>query len=122
MALTAPLWTVKVRLITYREKFNIRSYDMVFRIVKEMYTKEGIRSFYRGFLPSMLLSSYGIIQMWLYETLNYMVGYNPKDTKNKVKWFIPFLTGAFAKSFASSVLLPMTVIRHRLQMKKYTKS
>lgn len=41
-----------------------------------MYQKEGITSFYRGFIPSIFMSTYGVIQMFSYEVLSHMTGYD----------------------------------------------
>ena len=35
-------------------------------------------------------------------------------------FLVPFMTGGFSKCFASAVLMPINVVRLRLQMKKYT--
>jgi len=35
-------------------------------------------------------------------------------------FLIPFMTGGFSKCFASAFLMPINVVRLRLQMKKFT--
>lgn len=37
-----------------------------------MWKNEGIKSYYRGFIPSLFLSVYGVIQMFCYENINYI--------------------------------------------------
>jgi hypothetical protein len=77
-----------------------------------MFVNEGIKSFYKGFLPSIFLSFYGVIQMFSYENINFLLGYNPKEKNQNMA--IPFLTGGFSKCVASACLLPLNVIRLRL--------
>ena len=40
-----------------------------------MMVNEGPTSFFKGLGPAILLSSYGIIQMYTYENVNKMFGY-----------------------------------------------
>lgn len=57
--------------------------------------------------------------MFTYENINHLMGYNSHDSKQKDLW-IPFVTGGISKCVASVTLLPLNVVRMRLQMKKYT--
>ena len=75
MAITTPFWTVKTRLALYQEG-NTNSIRIITQVAKDMYTKEGIKSFYRGFIPSIFMSSYGVIQMFSYEVLSHLSGYD----------------------------------------------
>ena len=83
-----------------------------------MIKNEGIPGFYRGFLPGIFMSTYGVIQMFCYENINYLCGFN-EDSLKRDLW-IPFFTGGVSKCIASIVLLPVNVVRMRLQMKNYT--
>lgn len=84
-----------------------------------MYRNEGLKSFYQGFVPSIFLSTYGVIQMFCYENINHLCGFDQNKRKQKDMW-IPFVTGGLSKCIASVTLLPLNVVRMRLQMKKYT--
>ena len=77
-----------------------------------MYFNEGLTSFYKGFVPSIFLSIYGVIQMFCYENINFLLGFNPKD-KN-ANMLLPFVTGGISKCVASGLFLPVNVIRMRL--------
>lgn len=119
MFCTTPLWTVKTRMVLYREHAKLSNTEIIKNVLQDMWRNEGIRGFYNGFVPSIFLSTYGVIQMYSYENINHMVGYSTHKSKDKDIW-IPFFTGGLSKCIASVTLLPLNVIRLRLQMKKYT--
>jgi hypothetical protein len=70
--LTLPLWVVKTRLALHREN---QSFGLTYRVVRDMFQHEGPQAFYKGFFPSIALSTYGIIQMYAYENINHALGY-----------------------------------------------
>lgn len=76
MFMTAPLWTIKTRMQLYREKFHVSNNDIVKRIIKDMWVNEGVKGFYNGLVPSIFLSFYGVIQMFSYENINHVLGFN----------------------------------------------
>ena len=78
-----------------------------------MFLHEGIKSFYRGFVPSLFLSFYGVIQMYSYENINHLCGYDSKKL-HKNNMIIPFINGGLSKCIASAILLPINVVRMRL--------
>lgn len=87
-----------------------------------MYQEEGIKGFYRGFVPSLFMCNYGVIQMYTYEVLCYNLGFDSGKAK-KMSWdnvLIPFFVGGTARCTASCALLPVNVVRMRLQMKTYS--
>lgn len=87
-----------------------------------MYQKEGIKSFYRGLLPSLFMSLYGVIQMYSYEILCYKLNYDSGKAK-KISWdnmAVPFFIGGLSRSIASATLHPVNIVRMRLQMKTYS--
>lgn len=85
-----------------------------------MLFKEGPLSFFRGFLPSMFLATYGMIQMYCYENINHMCGFKSGQKMTWDNFLVPFFTGGASKCFASALLMPLNVIRLRMQMKKYS--
>lgn len=54
---------------------RLNSVQIIRKITNEMYYNEGIQSFYRGFVPAIFLSTYGVIQMYSYEILTHLSGY-----------------------------------------------
>ena len=68
------------------------------------------------------MSSFGVIQMYSYEVISWLCGYDSGKIK-KLSWdnvFAPFVIGGFARSLASTTLYPINTVRMRLQMKTYT--
>jgi hypothetical protein len=74
-AITTPLWVLKTRLALYRKSHGQQGY-IIQNLLREMMFKEGPRSFYQGFVPSMFLSCYGMIQMYSYENINHFLGFH----------------------------------------------
>jgi len=60
MAVTTPLWVVKTRLVLHQEKKTMER-GLILRIGSDMFKNEGIKSFFRGFVPSIFLVNYGVI-------------------------------------------------------------
>jgi hypothetical protein len=109
--LTLPLWVVKTRLALHRES---SSTGLIGRVAFDMLRNEGPLSFFKGFLPSLFLSTYGIIQMYAYENINFILGYQSGMKMTTENFFIPFMTGGLSKSIASFTLMPINVVRLRL--------
>lgn len=57
--------------------------------------------------------------MFCYENINHVFGFSQGKNSQKDMW-IPFMAGGLSKCIASMTLLPLNVVRMRLQMKKYT--
>ena len=116
--LTIPLWVIKTRLALYKEKgFETTKGGTILTVARDMLVNEGPKSFFKGFWPSILLSSYGVIQMYSYENINHFVGYQSGQKMSRDNFLVPFLTGGLAKSIASFMLMPVNVVRLRMQMK-----
>ena len=58
--------------------------------------------------------------MYAYENINFLFGFSSGMKMTKDNFLIPFLTGGAAKSIASFTLMPVNVVRLRLQMKSYS--
>ena len=120
MIVTTPFWVVKTRLALYRESHLQQRGNVIWNVVKDMASNEGPKAFFKGMGPSILLSTYGIIQMYSYENVNLFLGYKSGQKMTKDNFLIPFVTGGLSKSLASFTMMPINVVRLRLQMKQYT--
>lgn len=60
--------------------------------------------------------------MYSYEVLTHMMGFESGVAKKMTldNILVPFLIGGLSRSLASCILMPINVVRMRLQMKKYT--
>lgn len=48
---------------------------VILKVLKDMIYNEGPQSFFKGFIPALFLSSYGVIQMYAYENINNLMGF-----------------------------------------------
>ena len=60
--------------------------------------------------------------MYAYENVNMLLGFKSGAKMTFDNFMIPFITGGLAKSLASFTLMPVNVVRLRLQMKQYSTS
>jgi len=58
--------------------------------------------------------------MYCYENLNNLLGFKSGQNMTKDNFLVPFVVGGLSKSLASFTMMPMNVVRLRLQMKQYT--
>lgn len=79
-----------------------------------MMHKEGPKSFFKGWVPSLALSSHRMIMMYCYENINLVFGFKSGQKMSKENFIIPFLTGGVSKSIAATLLMPVVVVRLRL--------
>lgn len=81
-------------------------------VVNKMIFDEGIKSFYKGFIPNIMLSSYGIIYFFFYENLKSILYIN---NNRRTQIFAPFFMGIFCKILTTTLIYPLNVIRTRSQ-------
>ena len=107
--LTNPIWLCKTRLEVQRSAAKIGQipYKGMFDCMRRMLREEGFLSFYRGIVPSILLSSHGAIQFAVYESLKA----NPHISSYL------FVNASIAKIIATCVTFPLTTIRARLHLR-----
>ncbi|CRG97674.1 mitochondrial carrier protein, putative [Plasmodium gallinaceum] len=106
-------------------------YKNYFQFVYEIYKKEKLSSFYKGFLASILLTPHVAIQFYIYEYLthyfnsdyikNLLRDNNINTSSNVINKFLPFLFGVFSKYVAIIFTYPLYTIkmRQQVQMKNY---
>lgn len=136
--ITNPIWVIKTRLQLQRgpgpavsprlrqSLTHLRAvagpYRGLTHAVKQIAKEEGIRGFYKGLLPSLLLVSHGAIQFMVYEELKALTagaGEYAKDTgRSSLSAAQISVMGATSKLAASVVTYPSQVIRARLQQRQ----
>ncbi|XP_033107427.1 mitochondrial coenzyme A transporter SLC25A42-like [Anneissia japonica] len=107
---TYPLDMVRARMaITHKKR-----YKGLLNIFTKIFREEGVRTFYRGFTPTILgVIPYGGISFFIYETLKGMYadrnqGADPNPQER-------LLFGAFAGLCGQSASYPLDVVRRRMQ-------
>lgn len=112
--ITNPVWVVKTRLCLQYN--NNKQYNNTWDAFKKIYKYEGLRGFYRGFVPGLFGVSHGAIQLSIYEELKKMYlkrNQLPMDHRLET---VQYLTcAALSKLAAATVTYPYQVVRARLQ-------
>lgn len=103
-----PIWLVKTRLQLHHGPLTIR------QCITRIYTREGIKGFYRGVTASYMGISETIIQFVLYEKLREIID-EMEWTKENTKYFNFMIAGGIAKFFACVIAYPHEVVRTRLR-------
>ncbi|XP_055995812.1 mitochondrial folate transporter/carrier-like isoform X2 [Ostrea edulis] len=121
LVLTNPVWVVKTRLCLQYDTnaSSIKSekyYSGMFDALCKIYKHEGVRGWYKGFLPGMFGISHGVIQFVCYEEMK--TKYNnfkqrPIDERLNSAEYLAF--AALSKILAATVTYPYQVVRSRLQ-------
>ncbi|ANQ09812.1 Mitochondrial carrier protein [Plasmodium coatneyi] len=110
---------------------TIYNYKNYFQFVYNVYKKEKLFSFYKGFLTSILLTPHVAIQFYVYEYLTYhfsceyfrneFIGKDGYISSNTLAKALPFLYGVLSKFIAVIFTYPLYTIkvRQQVQMKNY---
>lgn len=64
--ITQPMWVIKTRMVLNVHK-NITEHQNFNEQVRELYRQHGLKGFLKGLQLSLILSSTGVVQMYLYE-------------------------------------------------------
>lgn len=121
LVITNPLWVVKTRLCLQFERTAEQKYKGLVDALKKIYVQEGLRGYYKGFLPGLFGVSHGAIQFMVYEELKN--SYNQyKGTAITTKLTtVEYLTfAAVSKLIAAGTTYPYQVVRARLQNQHYS--
>ncbi|PTB53062.1 hypothetical protein M431DRAFT_521300 [Trichoderma harzianum CBS 226.95] len=119
---TYPLWLIKTRL---QSQSNIsienttREYKSIIDVVRKMYYREGIISFYSGLTPSLLGVTNVAIQFPLYEQFKrYLTGTGLgswREDQGRSQVLGILAASSASKACATAATYPHEVIRTRLQ-------
>ena len=120
LSITNPIWVVKTRMClqpaTAAEVPNSQRYNGVIDGLVKLFKQEGIRGYYRGFLPGIFGVSHGALQFMAYEELKKAhSNYTGVAPGNKLNPFVYIGMSALSKVFAVVTTYPYQVVRSRLQ-------
>lgn len=120
LVITNPLWVIKTRLCLQFGKHD-QKYKGLLDALRKIYVNEGVRGYYRGFLPGLFGVSHGAIQFMVYEELkNAYNQYNGMGITTKLST-VEYLTfAAVSKLIAAGTTYPYQVVRARLQNQHYS--
>jgi len=111
-----PLWVTKTRLCLQYENQQ-RQYRGMIDCLASILRKEGIRGWYKGFVPGLVGTSHGAFQFTAYDELKRRFGTTQKQpAQTSVRGLLEHLTfAALSKMFAAASTYPYQVVRMRLQ-------
>ncbi|KAK7205433.1 mitochondrial FAD carrier protein FLX1 [Myxozyma melibiosi] len=119
---TNPIWVVKTRMLSTNSQYT-GAYTSMYEGLKRIRQEEGIKGFYRGFVPSLLGVGHGAVQLMMYEEMKKWYLRGPAVSSSQLENSEPsdlstlqYITfSATSKIGASLVMYPTQVIRSRLQ-------
>lgn len=117
---TNPIWVVKTRLQTQSLSLNPNHtrYRSVPHAVATIWQQEGVRSFFRGVVPSLLGVTHVCVQFPLYEQAKIYFAKRGQKTTQELTFFELILASMFSKVIASTAAFPHEVLRVRQQVQR----
>lgn len=119
-----PVFVAKTRLCLQYEESKDISKDVSKKIkyrglsdaLIKIFQQEGLRGFYKGFVPGVFGVSHGVIQFVTYEEMKSMYNrYNNRTSEQTLKSIEYIAFAAASKMIAASITYPYQVVRSRLQ-------
>lgn len=115
-----PIDVLKTRLITQGEP---RMYNGLADACVKIFRYEGVRGFYKGVTPSLLLvAPQSAVTFSVYEMMNICwrrLGLDPDKTTNRMNAFQSAFNGAVAGVVSKTIVYPMDVVKRRLQIQGF---
>lgn len=105
-----PLRVLKTRLMLQQRNESWAKDTL--EAVRKIYKVDGIRGFWAGLGPGLVLSSNGGLQLYTYETLKELLG-------TDANWKTVF-SGCVSKVCSTSILFPMLAVMIKLQQEQYS--
>lgn len=109
--LTNPMWVLKTRVMLQRTSKHW--YGDTLDGIAKIWKLDGIRGFYSGLVPGLILSFSGALQMYFYETLKEVMSSESNTYRTSI-------AGGVSKVLATTMMYPAQTIMVRLQQEQYT--
>ena len=91
-------------------------YKGIFDAAHQIYKTEGLRSFYRGYVPNLLgIIPYAGIDLAVYETLKKKFAQQHASEKKESSIFVIIGCGALSSTCGQIASYPLALVRTRLQ-------
>ncbi|KAG9066571.1 hypothetical protein KI688_012479 [Linnemannia hyalina] len=111
--ITNPIWVINTRIATRNASApNSRPLGTV-ETAQQMIKDNGIKSFWQGVMPALILVANPIIQYTVFEKLKARI-----VKTRALSGFDFFLLGAVSKLAATSITYPYIVVKSRMQLKQ----
>lgn len=124
LIVTNPIWVVKTRLCLqydYKENMKIEKYNGMIDALVKIYKSNGIKGYYKGFVPGVFGVSHGAVQFMSYEEMkNRYNQYKRRSITSKLNTWEYLSFAAFSKIIAAGSTYPYQVVRARLQNQHYS--
>lgn len=105
---TLPIWVVNTRM-------QLDTSKSLKQQLATVYKDEGIKGFYKGIVPSLILVSNPAVQFMVFERLKSIL--MSRGNRKRLSATDAFLLGALAKLVATLVTFPYLLVKSRLQAK-----
>ncbi|XP_012558680.2 solute carrier family 25 member 32 isoform X1 [Hydra vulgaris] len=121
LTVTNPIWVIKTRMCLQvlpetNSLMQKEYYTGVLDGLKKLYMYEGIRGYYRGFVPGLFGVSHGAIQFMSYEELKKLRSkITKKPVNSKLNSLEYIAMAASSKFIAVTITYPYQVLRSRMQ-------
>eukprot|EP00050_Salpingoeca_kvevrii_P018392 m.73700 g.73700 ORF g.73700 m.73700 type:complete len:511 (+) comp8038_c0_seq2:133-1665(+) len=116
---TNPIWVVKTRMCLQANTGPGSTpyfYNSLGSAFQSIWRAEGVRGFYRGFLPGLVGTTHGGFQFVAYENLkHYLNARKGRSSNAKLSVLEYIAVASMSKTFAQVVTYPYQVVRSRLQ-------
>ncbi|CAF0904805.1 unnamed protein product [Brachionus calyciflorus] len=113
-----PIDTIRTRLVTQGEP---KIYSGILDAFRKVYKNEGIRGFYRGTLPNlMLITPESAFRLGIYQSLNSFWDYlNLRENKKDISALQSSVNGSLSGVLAKTIVYPFDVSKKRLQIQGF---
>ncbi|KAF9572848.1 hypothetical protein EC968_009413 [Mortierella alpina] len=111
--ITNPIWVINTRIATRNASApNSRPLGTI-ETATQMIKENGLKSFWQGIMPALILVANPIIQYTVFEKIK-----NRIAKTRSLTGFDFFLLGAISKLAATSITYPYIVVKSRMQLKQ----
>uniref|UniRef100_A0A7E4VTS8 ADP,ATP carrier protein n=1 Tax=Panagrellus redivivus TaxID=6233 RepID=A0A7E4VTS8_PANRE len=116
LAVTNPLWVAKTRLCVQYETDGPKKYRGLTHCLTKIYRDEGVRGWYKGFVPGLWGTLNGSIQFAIYNHLKaWRCRQLDVESDAGLSTIDIFVFSAASKCLATASIYPYQVVRARLQ-------
>ncbi|PIO69034.1 hypothetical protein TELCIR_09160 [Teladorsagia circumcincta] len=116
MCFTNPIWVTKTRLCLQYETGAPKKYSGMVDCLRKIYTEEGVRGLYRGFVPGLFGTVHGALQFMIYNRMKAWRCERDGLVKDAPLGQTDYLMfSAISKIIATTATFPYQVLRTRMQ-------